>query len=139
MQRLTQNLKRIGTDAAGYILILLGIAFGWLPGPGGIPLILIGLALLSINNKWAATLRDYIVKRSGKFLEIAFPDRPIVQWLYDILTILLFAVSFLFSLRHNAIWQVSLAIFLFFMGLLIATYNRDRFGLKRRKQKKHKQ
>ena len=51
-------LKRYALDAAGYLLILLALAIGWLPGPGGIPLVLIGLYLLSLNNPWAQRLRD---------------------------------------------------------------------------------
>ncbi len=52
-----EKFKRIGIDAAGYVLILLGIAFSPLPGPGGLPLVLAGLGLLSIHNEWARRLR----------------------------------------------------------------------------------
>lgn len=61
------KLKRILTDTAGYLLIVAGIALGWLPGPGGLPLVLAGLGLLSINNDWARRLRDYIVKNGGEY------------------------------------------------------------------------
>jgi hypothetical protein len=138
MKRFTQNLRRIGTDAAGYVLVLIGISLGWLPGPGGIPLILIGLALLAINNKWAATLRDAILRHSGNFLRIIFPANRFIQWLYDILTIFLFAGAFLFFLKHNAIWQISLAILLFFAALLVAVYNRDRLSHAKQRSRKRR-
>lgn len=134
MKRFPKNLRRIGIDISGYALVLLGISLGWLPGPGGVPLILIGLALLSIHNKWAETLRVNILKHSGKLIDLAFPAIPAVQWFYDILSLLLTAIVILLSWQRNAIWQISLAVFLFFAVLIIITYNRDRFGLRRRKR-----
>lgn len=40
----------------GLLLILLGLATGWLPGPGGIPLILGGLAVWASEFHWAHRL-----------------------------------------------------------------------------------
>ncbi|TXR57644.1 TIGR02611 family protein [Quadrisphaera setariae] len=40
----------------GVFLILLGAATGWLPGPGGIPLVLAGLAVLASEFAWAHRL-----------------------------------------------------------------------------------
>ena len=42
--------------AVGLLLILLGLATGWLPGPGGIPLILGGLAVWASEFHWAHRL-----------------------------------------------------------------------------------
>ena len=42
--------------AVGLLLILLGLATGWLPGPGGIPLILGGLAVWASEFHWARRL-----------------------------------------------------------------------------------
>jgi len=123
-----QRVKRVATDAGGYGLILLGIASGWLPGPGGIPLVLAGLGLLSINNEWAARLRKFIFKHSGRLAQFLFPKHPVAQWAYDVLTVLLLIVVTILAWNHNAIWQISLAIFLFFLSLLIAGYNRDRLN-----------
>jgi hypothetical protein len=50
------NIKRVATDTLGFLLILAGLLTGWLPGPGGIPLIVAGLGLLAINNQWAKNL-----------------------------------------------------------------------------------
>lgn len=121
-----RNLKRIAIDAAGYFLIVAGIALGWLPGPGGIPLILAGLGLLSINNKWAEDLRNYLLKHGGKLVKILFPDNKYVQWLYDALVALLLAAVGLLEWRHSAVWQISLGVGLFFIALFVALMNRDR-------------
>lgn len=127
--------KRIAIDAAGYLLILAALLTGWLPGPGGIPLAVAGLGLLSINNEWARRLRDYILKRGGRMIKIAFPDNPLVQWLYDILVLALLALVAALAYRHAAIWQISLAIALFFIALAVAALNRDRMSrLKKRRR-----
>jgi ABC-type multidrug transport system fused ATPase/permease subunit len=130
-----QRVKRVAADAAGYGLILLGIASGWLPGPGGIPLVLAGLGLLSINNEWAARFRKFIFKHSGRLRQILFPRQPVAQWAYDIFTVLLLILVAILAWNHNAIWQISLGIFLFFLSLLIAGYNRDRLVRLRHKDK----
>ena len=128
-------LKRILTDAAGYCLILGGILFGWVPGPGGIPLILAGLGLLSINNAWAARLRTYLLERGGKLVELLFPPHPWVQLLYDVLVIVLLALVSVLLYRHAAVWQVSVAVALFLLSALIALMNRDRYTRLKRKLK----
>ncbi len=124
---MTHRLKRILTDAAGYGLIILGGAFGWLPGPGGIPLVLAGLGLLSINNAWARRLRDLILKHSGRLAKVLFPPARWVQWTYDAVVVLVLILVGVLVWRHGAVWQVSLAIFLFFISLLIAGLNRQRY------------
>ena len=123
-----QKFKRIGTDIAGYGLIIIGIAMGWLPGPGGIPLVVAGLGLLSINNAWAKRLRDYLLEHGGKVVQLIFPANRAVQWIYDVVVVILFAGVAFFGWRHSAIWQISLAIFLFFFACFIALMNRDRLN-----------
>jgi hypothetical protein len=131
------KIKRIATDIAGYGLIILGVAFGWLPGPGGIPLVLAGLGLLSINNAWARKLRKVAARHSGKVAHILFPDIRWIQWGYDIIVVALLCLVGVFSWRHAAVWQISLAVFLFFMALLIAGLNRDRYGRVKRRIRHH--
>lgn len=121
-----KHLKRIATDAAGYFLILCGIAFGWLPGPGGIPLVIAGLGLLSINNKWARDLRRYALEHGGELIKILFPSHWFVQGLYDIVVVIMWLIVGILAWKHAAIWENSLAIALFFIALFIALMNRDR-------------
>lgn len=120
------RLKRIFTDIAGYGLVLLGVALGWLPGPGGIPLVLAGLGLLSIHNEWARRLREYLLEHSGKFAEKLFPNNRTIQILYDIVVVLILILVGVLAWRHAALWQITLASILFFLALLIAGLNRDR-------------
>ena len=130
---MSPKFKRLGTDAAGYGLILLGVLTGWLPGPGGIPLILGGLGLLSINNAWARRLRDWLIKHGGNFIQRLFPKHPFIQAAYDLLALILLGLVTYLVLHHAAIWQISLAIALFCIALVIAGMNRDRITWFRRK------
>lgn len=124
------------TDAAGYALLILAILTGWLPGPGGIPLALAGLGLLSINNEWARKIRQYLLNHGGRIVQILFPPNLFVQWLYDIVVVLLFTLVIALEWRHAATWQISLGIALFFIAGAIALLNRDRYNRLRNKTKR---
>ncbi len=49
-------------------------------GPGGIPLVLAGLGLLSINEPWAQKWLHYVRQHSEGFRELFFPDKKAIQW-----------------------------------------------------------
>lgn len=121
-----RNLKRILTDAAGYGLIILGLVLAWAPGPLTLPPILAGLGLLSINNPWAARLRQRLLDHGGKLVKFFFPANIFVQWLYDIVVVLLLILVGVLVWRHSVAWQVSLAVALFFITVFVALMNRDR-------------
>ena len=126
-------------DSAGYGLLVLSALTGWLPGPGGIPLAVGGLGLLSINNKWAKDLREWVLQNGGKVLPILFPKHPVAQWTYDLVATALFVASALLAWRHAAWWQVSLAVSAFFLATFVSLMNRDRLlRLKKRRLNKHK-
>jgi len=135
MDFLRRNAKRIAIDTAGYFLIVAGVATGWLPGPGGIPLILAGLGLLSINNAWAKHLREWTLLNGGKLVRYLFPRNPKVEWAYDIIVMLLFLLTTVLAIRHSSVWEVSAATFAFFIALFIALTNRDRLNRLRRKRR----
>lgn len=131
-----KQTKRIVTDTAGYLLILAALATGWLPGPGGIPLALAGLGLLSINNKWAKDLREYLLDHGGKVMQLIFPKHPIAQWAYDVVAIVLYTVAAYLGWQHAAVWQLSVAVTAFFTATFIALMNRERLSTLRGKKKR---
>ena len=47
----------------GSLFILAAILTGWLPGPGGIPLFLIGIAILATEFERAKQFQDWILAR----------------------------------------------------------------------------
>ena len=138
MDFIKRNFKRIAVDAAGYLLLVAAALTGWLPGPGGIPLALAGLGLLSINNEWARRLRNYLLDHGGKVVQILFPKNRYVEWSYDILVVLVLGVVTWLAFMHAAIWQISLAVGLFFISLAVALLNRDRYN-RLKNRNKHKQ
>jgi hypothetical protein len=71
-RRIRQNphqlrLYRVGIAIAGLLLICLGLLSGPLPGPGGIPLVLLGLAVWSSEFEWAYQLRQRFKAEIRKF------------------------------------------------------------------------
>ncbi len=118
-------------------MLLGSAATGWLPGPGGIPLALGGLGLLSIHNRWAKDLREYLLANGGKVVDLIFPKNQIAQWAYDVVAITLFIVSAYLGWRHAAIWQVSLAASAFFTATFISLMNRERLARLKQKRKKN--
>jgi len=126
MNFVKRNVKRVAIDAAGYLLIVAALLTGWLPGPGGIPLALAGLGLLSINNKWAKDLRDWLLRNSSRLADILFPNVAWIEWGYDIIVVLLLILTGVMEARHAAVWQMTLGVLAFLIALLIALMNRDR-------------
>jgi hypothetical protein len=56
--RIPTSIRKPLVLIVGSIFILAAAATGWLPGPGGIPLFLIGVAILATEFEWAERLRD---------------------------------------------------------------------------------
>lgn len=52
----TRGPYRVGVAVVGALLIVAAGLTGWLPGPGGIPLALLGLAVLASEFDWAKRL-----------------------------------------------------------------------------------
>ena len=115
------------------MLIIAAGLTGWLPGPGGIPLFVAGLSLLSIHNKWAKDLREYVLRHGGKLVQLVFPKHPIAQWGYDVVAVALFVVAIYLGWKHVAVWQVALAATLFFAAVFISLMNRERLASLRSK------
>lgn len=71
-RRIRQNphqlrIYRVAVGFAGLLLICLGLVTGPLPGPGGIPLVLLGLAIWSSEFEWAYRLRQRFKAEIKKF------------------------------------------------------------------------
>lgn len=102
MSKVKKASKRIAIDIAGYTLLIMSGLVGWLPGPGGIPLFLGGLGLLSINNSWAKRLLVYSKTKGESFADIFFPNKPVFNWGYDIVGLVFFSSGIILLLRTNS-------------------------------------
>ena len=122
---MSRSIRRIFIDIGGYFLIFLGVATGWLPGPGGIPLILGGLALLSLHNEWARRLRIWLVRHGADFILKLFPRSHKIQLIYDVVAaIILVAIAWLVW-NKAAYWQIGIAAGLFLCMIAIIGMNRE--------------
>jgi hypothetical protein len=127
MYWIRQHLRRVLTDAAGYLLLLAALLTGWLPGPGGIPLALAGLGLLSIHNAWARRIREYLLVHGSGLVQRLFPDRAILQWVYDSAVIALLGFAALTWWQRGSRWQVIVAGIAVGLAIGIGLANRRRF------------
>lgn len=105
VNKIRRFFKRFGTDIAGYTCLILVIPVGWLPGPGGIPLLIAGLGLLSANNQWAASLLEYVKKHSTTLRDIFFPKNKKIELAWDIGLISIFFLAFYFSVTADE-WYI---------------------------------
>ncbi len=113
------------TDIAGFGLIVLAILTGWLPGPGGVPLLLAGLGLLSINHKWARKILHDIKVYGLKFFDKLFVDHPAVKIIYDSAAIALVAFGVYLLIKLTGFIQTVSLIFVF-LGITLFLGNRQR-------------
>jgi uncharacterized protein (TIGR02611 family) len=61
------RVYRFGVALAGLFFIALGLVTGPLPGPGGIPLVLLGLAIWASEFAWAQRLMTYFKAQLRRF------------------------------------------------------------------------
>ncbi len=102
------------------------ILFGWLPGPGGIPLFLAGLALLAVNHDWAERWLETAKHKGKSFKKILFPDKPWVRHIYDAVSVILIigATKVFFTTHNKFMAAVSIAVVCF--SAFVFLVNRDR-------------
>jgi hypothetical protein len=86
-------LKRLGIDLLGILLIILAILLGWLPGPGGIPMLIAGLGLLSINHEWARRWINNVEKHGLTLSSKIFRDHTVWKICLDIVGTLLLGLG----------------------------------------------
>lgn len=114
-----KQLKFILIDAAGIVLIILAGLTGWLPGPGGIPLLIAGLGLLSINHDWAKRWLMSIKKHGINISDKVFNGSRKMAILIDIAGVILIALAVAMVVfftrnitRAAAVWLAIIAIVL---------------------------
>lgn len=73
---LLRRMTRVGLAVLGVVVILLGVAVAPLPGPGGIPVIVVGLMLI-LRNSYKA--RRQFVKFQHAHPKLVFPIRRLLR------------------------------------------------------------
>jgi uncharacterized protein (TIGR02611 family) len=88
---------RIAVGVLGLMLIALGLVSGPIPGPGGIPLVLLGLAVWSSEFEWAHQLMMWLKKELHRYGTWPRP-RKIGFWLIFFACCGLFGYLYLLAL-----------------------------------------
>ncbi|MDQ3065450.1 MAG: hypothetical protein M3Q36_04245 [bacterium] len=119
--------KIILFDALALLCFIGVVLFGWLPGPGGVPLFLLGLSLLAANHEWAERWLETAKHKGVTIKKTLFPDKAWVRNIYDLATVILFFTG-VFGLFSNTNRLISAAFTILMTGsLFIFLFNRDRF------------
>jgi len=69
-KRVPSRIRRPVVLTVGMLFVLLSGTVGWLPGPGGIPIFLLGIAILSSEYHWAHRFKVFLletVHRAGRW------------------------------------------------------------------------
>lgn len=122
-------------DTIGILLMILALLTGWLPGPGGIPLFILGLAIFAVHHDWAQKYINTIKVWVDAAGERVFTNNKNLQLAYDVIAPMLIVGGAYVLYVHNAIWQISVAIFFIIFGLTIFAGNRNRLRKLKKKLK----
>lgn len=100
---------------------------GWLPGPGGIPLFLIGLGLVATNHEWAERLlKDFDAKRTA-FTDKYLMANPLVSRTIDIVMVITLIGGFYLAFTQDTLVTRGAGLACTSIGLLILLSNQKRF------------
>jgi len=118
--------QRVAIDILGVLLIIAAGIFGWLPGPGGVPLLIAGLSLLATNHEWARKLLHSVKDNGVKIMDMIFKDHPVLALIYDILAIALLILAGVVIGNASGNITRGLATALAFFGFGLFLGNRKR-------------
>lgn len=132
----------------GLLLVIISPFTGILPGPGGIPIFILGMAILASEFAWADRLKDFMLRAVPQWVQRYWRMTP--RWLsfFDSIGIVLVIVGielliwpvylpvmgldnkppfFHFIPGEHQEWWMAAAIF-FAAGFSIILFNRNRLG-----------
>lgn len=119
--------KIIVLDTIGVVFMIAAILTGWLPGPGGIPLFIVGLSLFAINHDWAERYIDILKKYADRLGDLIFIETAKWQLFYDVVAPIALASGVLLIINRQALWMLSLGIFLIGLAVTLFLGNRHRY------------
>lgn len=126
MSKIKHLTQLIILDVLAALLMITALAIGWLPGPGGIPLFLIGLSLLAINHDWAERYIDILKEHADKISDLIFLPR--LRLFFDIVWPCLLIIGIVIIYVQSSTVFLSLGLFSLSMSLLTFFGNRDRWA-----------
>jgi hypothetical protein len=119
--------RRILIDAAGFGLMIIAPFLGWLPGPGGIPLFLIGLGLVSLNHEWARKLLKDFDKKRVEYTDKYLMTSPKISLAIDISCIILLCLGAFIVFTQDPLTIRAPGLGLVSITLIVLISNQKRF------------
>ena len=119
--------KKIAIDVAGFGLLIAAPLTGWLPGPGGIPLFIAGLGLLSLNHEWAERFLMYFERQREEFTDKYLMASPRVSRTIDIVCILIMITGAFLIVTQQNIFVRGTGIGLLTLTTIVLGSNQKRF------------
>src|SRR5262249_26260842 len=116
MARFKHYTQLLFFDSLAILCFIGVILLGWLPGPGGIPLFILGLSLLAINHRWAKKYIQLLQQYADRISDVIFT--PPRRLFFDAVAGLFLLASVGLLLDHSSVYVISAGIFCLFMGLL---------------------
>lgn len=121
-----ERLKSIGVDVLGIIAIIGAGLTAPIPGPGGIPLLILGLSLLSTNHEWAARWMEWVKHNGGNLTQKLFSKHQTTRWVIDLLGVLLIAIAVLLVTQFTKSVAWTAAFSMSCLALFLLLGNRER-------------
>lgn len=117
------SIRKPTVFTIGMLLVIASGLTGWLPGPGGIPLFILGMAVLASEFDWADSLKEFVLKKVPS--EVRRHWRPTPKWelAFDAAAMLLLVIAINLVIRE-VVWPVlsmttaAIMLFLFNAGRL---------------------
>lgn len=143
----------------GLLLVIISPFTGVLPGPGGIPIFILGMAILASEFAWADRLKDFMLRAVPEWVKRYWHMTP--RWLYffDLVGLTLIVIGielllwpvylpvmglhstppfFYFIPDAHQEWWIAAAIF-FVAGASIILFNRNRIAWMKKQLRRIKQ
>lgn len=128
--------QRVVIDLAGFSLMIISPFLGWLPGPGGIPLFVAGLGLVSMNHQWAENLLHDFEKKRQEITDKYLMASPRISWIIDLVCLSVIAVGLYVAATEAELLQRGIGLAATSISLIILFSNQKRFERIAKKLKK---
>lgn len=123
-----KKTKAILIDIAGFGLLLAAIPIGWIPGPGGIPVVILGLSLLATNHDWADKMMQRVKDESVKASKRVSESSKTTKWLIDIASVAFIAVAVILFTEFTGSLAITSGISLVISGATLLITNQNRIN-----------
>lgn len=130
--------QRIGIDVLGVLAIIAAGVTAPIPGPGGLPLLIIGLSLLATNHSWAERILIKVKIHGNTLSEKVFSKHRVARIGVDIAGVILIALAVIILTQATRTVARTSAISLGLLAVVLFLGNRERWQSIKQNFKKHK-